>query len=283
MKALYFTDLHGSRWKRERAAKLAIAQKVNVVIDGGDILPYLDDDVSDFIENAFRLFCASLNAAGITFLFMAGNDDPLIFDQDIANATRNYPLVYGIAQRKISLGRYDFIGMNWVNDYHFRLKDRCRLDYPGAPLEQQDGPPVIYGQTAQIESWEEHVRQLPTLRDELRQLPKSRRLARPVYIIHMPPYHLGLAMANRWGPGMVDVGSKSVYDFIKKRQPWLTFHGHIHESPELTSVWKRRLGKTLCIQPGQKGSRSLDGDRLVYVLIDLETRVAKRFEETPPI
>jgi len=281
MKVLYFTDLHGSRWKRERAAKLAIAQKVNVVIDGGDILPYLDDDVSDFIENAFRPFCASLNAAGITFLFMAGNDDPIVFDRFMADAIKDCPLVHRIAQRKISLGRYDFIGMNWVNDYHFRLKDRCRLDYPGAPLEEQDGPPVIYGQEAKIDNWEKYVRGLPTIRHELQRLPKPRRLARPVYVIHMPPYHLGLAMINRRGLGRADVGSKSVYDFIQKRQPWLTLHGHIHESPEITGIWKRRLGKTLCIQPGQKGSRSPDGDRLVYISIDLETRAVQRLEESP--
>lgn len=283
MKVLYFTDLHGSRWKYQRTAKLAMAQGVDVVINGGDILPYLDDDISDFIANVFRPFVASLNKAGIRFLFITGNDDPIVFDQEIANAVKDYPLIHNIAQRKTSLGRYDFIGMNWVNDYHFRLKDRCRLDYPGAPLEEQDGPPVIYGQTAQIESWEEYVRRLPTLQHELQRLPKSRRSARPVYVIHMPPYHLGLAMINRRGLGRADVGSKSVYDFIQTRQPWLTLHGHIHESPELTGVWKRRLGKTLCIQPGQKGPRSPDGDRLVYVLIDLETRAAKRFEETPPI
>ena len=271
MKVLYFTDLHGSRWKYQRSAKLAITQKVDVVINGGDILSYLDDDVSDFIANVFRPSCAMLNRAGILFLFMAGNDDPIVFDQDIANATKDYPLVHNIAQRKISLGRYDFIGMNWVNDYHFRLKDRCRLDYFGAPIKQQDGPPVLFMQSTQIDNWEEYVRRLPTLQDELQRLPKPRRLARPVYVIHMPPYHLGLAMVNRRGLGRADVGSKSVYDFIQTRQPWLTLHGHIHESPELTGVWLKKVGRTTVIQPGQNDALSF-----VYVVGDLQKMFFRR-------
>jgi Icc-related predicted phosphoesterase len=44
---------------------------------------------------------------------------------------------------------------------------------------------------------------------------------------------------------LIPVGSKAVRDAIKKHQPLLGLHGHIHESKGT-----KRMGKTLCINPG---------------------------------
>jgi len=42
----------------------------------------------------------------------------------------------------------------------------------------------------------------------------------------------------------VHVGSIAVKRFIKKNQPMITLHGHMHESARLTGTWKDKIGNT---------------------------------------
>jgi len=81
----------------------------------------------------------------------------------------------------------------------------------------------------------------------------------------MPLHKLGLDRCANGG----NVGSKAVYNFLKDRQPILSLHGHIHESPEVGGIWKSLLGKTVCIQPGQLAS-------FTYVTINLEKTKFRR-------
>jgi len=298
MKVLYFTDLHGSRWKRERIVELAIAQKVNVVIDGGDILPgdSTTFDQEYFLRSQFTEFCRAMANNNVYYLTMLANDDPRIFDAQFNQIlSENRRWLFNLAQARVFIDGYEFIGMNWVVDHPFRMKDRCRLDCAGAPIGGQLGVPYVFEGMAKkrlIYDWSSYIGGLPTIMDELNGLPEPEDVNKTIYVIHMPPFGLKLGTVGRKKKVrikqrtrikkmLVDLGSQSVRTFIEKKQPWLTLHGHIHQSPTLTGVWKVQLGNTLCIQPGQKGSWSPDGDKLTYVLIDLETRAAERFEESP--
>jgi Icc-related predicted phosphoesterase len=60
-----------------------------------------------------------------------------------------------------------------------------------------------------------------------------------------------------------------------EEQPLLTLRGHFHESPQISGLWMERVGKTICIQPGQPS------DKLVYVSIDLRTLEIDRYIEKP--
>ncbi len=42
------------------------------------------------------------------------------------------------------------------------------------------------------------------------------------------------------------VGSIAIQRFIEKKQPYLTLHGHIHESTRLTGNWQEKIGNTFC-------------------------------------
>jgi uncharacterized protein len=75
-----------------------------------------------------------------------------------------------------------------------------------------------------------------------------------VFNLHVPPYGSGLDDAPELtkdmrpklaGNILIPVGSKAVRDAITKHQPLLGLHGHIHESKGT-----KRMGKTLCINPG---------------------------------
>src|SRR5574341_442866 len=67
---------------------------------------------------------------------------------------------------------------------------------------------------------------------------------------------------DRLHGGLTPIGSRAVRRFIDSRQPPLTLHGHVHESPGV-----ERLGKTVCVNPGDSMAR------LHAVRVDLATFV----------
>jgi Icc-related predicted phosphoesterase len=60
----------------------------------------------------------------------------------------------------------------------------------------------------------------------------------------------------------VHVGSIAIQRFIKKRQPLITLHGHIHESSRITGKWMDRIGRTVMF------SAAHDGPELALVRFD---------------
>ncbi|MFI5283574.1 MAG: metallophosphoesterase [Candidatus Dormibacterales bacterium] len=88
---------------------------------------------------------------------------------------------------------------------------------------------------------------------------------------HNPPYSSGLDFAAeldanlmpvlRGGrPSIIPVGSKAVREAIKRYQPVVGLHGHIHESRGA-----QKIGRTMCLNPGSEYS----ADVLRGVIVDL--------------
>jgi len=75
----------------------------------------------------------------------------------------------------------------------------------------------------------------------------DQRPARTIAVIHSPPQGVGLDVTQ----DRRQVGSKSVLGFLLETQPALSLHGHIHESPIMTGLWKVHIGATTACQPGQ--------------------------------
>ncbi len=89
---------------------------------------------------------------------------------------------------------------------------------------------------------------------------------------HCPPYGSGLDVAPeldetlkpviRGGrPSFIPVGSKAVRETIKRYQPVVGLHGHIHESRAA-----QKIGKTLCLNPGS----DYTADLLRGVVVDID-------------
>jgi len=275
MRLLFVTDLHGSKWKYDQLFEVAKEFGANVVINGGDMLPKngepfrQDEFIIDFLNNHFARF----NSAGIYYLCYPGNDDLRIFDQLFEDVCNRYTFIVCLAQRKFEVGGYEFIGMNLVVDYPFRLKDRCRMDTDDYTFQEQFGTGLLSTPDGwqEIDDWFTYVKKLPTIEEELDRLVRPRDMAKSVYVLHMPPSGLGLDKCS-YG---AEVGSKATYNFLNKYQPKLSLHGHIHESPEVTGRWCAKLGRTICIQPGQL-------DEFTYVTIDLSTMKFDRIMEQRP-
>jgi Icc-related predicted phosphoesterase len=272
MKILFVTDLHGDIGKYDRLFKAAKDFQADVVVNGGDMLPKSgnlfeqDKFITGYLEEHFTHF----NSAGIYYLCYLGNDDLRIFDELFETTCSKYPYIINLAQRKFDIGDYEFVGMNWVVDYPFRLKDRCRMDTEDYVFQKQFGTGLLSTPDGykELDDWFTHARTLPTIEDELNSLILPENMAQSIYVIHMPPYKFGL---GKCGHGE-EVGSKAVYNFLHEHQPLLSLHGHIHESPEVSGIWHAKLGNTVCIQPGQMTS-------FTYVTIDLHSMKFDRHTE----
>jgi Icc-related predicted phosphoesterase len=271
MKILYTTYLHGNQTKYDQIFDIARKNKVDVVVNGGDMLPKNIDlfKQDDFIVRYLGKYFLKFNQEGIYYLSYLGNDDLKIFDQLFNDTCEKYDFVYNIAQKKVEINGYEFIGMNWVVDYPFRLKDRCRKDTKDYNFQVQFGTGLLSTDNGfkEINNWVEYANTLPTIEEELSNLPEPCAINKSIYVIHMPPCGLGLDQCINGQK----VGSKAVYEFLLNKKPLISFHGHIHESPSVTLTWKNNIDRTICIQPGQM-------NKLTYVLIDFNNMKIKRIE-----
>jgi len=274
MKILYVTDIHGVKWKYDSIFDEAVANKVNIVINGGDLLPtrpnfFIQDE---FITNFFNNYMKKFDKEEIFHLFQPANDDLSMHDDLLDKVTNKYEFNKNIAQRKININEYEFIGFNLVTDLPFGLKDRARMDTPDFEFPKQIGKPLISMKEGlkQINDWFSYARTLSTIEDELKSLVKPDDMKNTVYIMHMPPANVLLDVCS----DARRVGSFAIYNFIKKNQPLLTLHGHIHESPQISNKWVNKIGKTICIQPGQSNYYQ---KFINYVIIDLKKMDYKHY------
>jgi Icc-related predicted phosphoesterase len=110
-----------------------------------------------------------------------------------------------------------------------------------------------------------------TIEEDLDRLVKPLDPKRTIYIMHSPPFGTKLDIIQ----GGHSAGSRSISSFIRKVQPLLTLHGHLHEAPELSGTYMERIGKTLSINPGQSIGPGKEPSKLRAVAFEME-----RIDET---
>lgn len=87
-------------------------------------------------------------------------------------------------------------------------------------------------------------------------IPQVHDMGRCIFNVHVPPFGTALDACPKLDrnlqvvyemgmPAQIHAGSQTVVDVIKKYQPLLGLHGHIHEGRA-----KINIGKTICINPG---------------------------------
>ena len=97
---------------------------------------------------------------------------------------------------------------------------------------------------------------------------------RTIANFHNPPYASGLDTAPELDknlkpvlhggrPSFIPVGSRAVREAIKKYQPSVGLHGHIHESRGA-----QKIGQTLCLNPGSEYSADVLRGAIVDIAAD---------------
>ena len=156
------------------------------------------------------------------------------------------------------LDKYKIVGYSFVSEIPFRLKDWEKLDHR---LSRR-----LTDSACDVHS----VKPEPgTIKKDLFKIKKLSDPQNTIYSFHCPPRNTNLDLTNHG-----HVGSKSILSFIKKYQPPLTLHGHIHESPSLTKEYKENINKTLSINPGSDYINSIL-NAVIVNLDNFETELIK--------
>lgn len=264
MRVFYATDLHGHSKKYDLILKILEKENFDLLIIGADILPKggtsLDSKL--FITERLPNFFEKIP---IPIIIDFGNDDFYMFYNLFKQVVGEYEHVHISHMKEVVIGDCSIIGMHYVPDYPFGIKDWCRSEdeFPIDPI--QYGMPIqtVNGFIESISDLEKYFSDLPTLDEYLSKLPEPS-YEKVIYNIHCPPRFIGFDIC---GGGTMQVGSYAVTDFIMEKKPFLTVHGHIHEAPEYSGITINHLiPETISIQPGQIGARQ----KLVYCTLDTD-------------
>jgi len=253
---VFVSDLHGKVARYRKLFALIATEKPRGVFLGGDLLPHGFDTswqrtarqvdfVADFLVPEFGDLKRRLGSAYPRIFLILGNDDPRIHEEPISRAAGDGLWTY-LHGRRSELDDFCVYGYACVPPTPFLLKDWERYDVsrftdPGCvpPEEGQRTLPVT---TREV--------RLRTIKEDLDNLVADQPLDRSIILFHSPPHQTSLDLADLAGKSVdftpldPHVGSIAIRRFIEERQPLLTLHGHIHESPRLTGRWQDRIGET---------------------------------------
>lgn len=274
MKFIYSCDLHGDENKYESLYKRAIETSINVIVLGGDLLPKncnREVEQPNFIQHYLSVYFDRLQNAGIKCLCILGNDDIQTIDDIFNKVCMKYDNVINIDKQCYTIEDCNFIGLSNVLDHPFGCKDRVVIE-ENYEIQSQLSPLIFLSNKPSnivIDNWYEYAKSNVELMETLLEKLPNCSKGKDICVFHMPPKNIGLDVTRMY----LEVGSKAIYKYILAKQPYMTFHGHIHESPEVSGKWKEHIGKTLCVQPGQSGFNYM---QFVYTIVDTDTGICER-------
>ena len=275
MKFIYTSDIHGDRKKYEKLIDLCDELQINTIVVGGDLFhKHAKERIpvqKEFIKTYLKDYYKKLQDKNITYIGIVGNDDLEIPCEEYYEMIKEYPNVHSVEVEPYSVDGISFIGSSYVLDAPFKRKDHVAIEKDfKMPYQKSD---VIYVDKCRkqisVDEWKVLRETYPKMEDILESLPKGKEGDKVIYILHDPPSDSGLDYC-------IDgckAGSKAIRNFIEKSNAYMSLHGHIHESYDLSGVWNCKIGKTISIQAGQT---ELGDDNFVYVLIDTDKNTYER-------
>ncbi|MHC1708644.1 MAG: hypothetical protein AB9842_14125 [Bacteroidales bacterium] len=273
----FVSDLHGKMSRYHSLFEKILEEKPQIVFIGGDLLPHTmkkgpgilnaEDFTIQYLPEKFRQLKEKMGVDYPEIFLILGNDDPRYLETEFINleGERLWKYIHG---RSVQINGYTVTGYAMVPPTPFQLKDWERYDVsrftdPGCT------PPTEGFRTTEPDTDIEYT----TIQQELKDLSQNLDFSKSVWLFHSPPYQCKLDRAALDGmqfehvPLDVHVGSIAIQRFILEKQPWLTLHGHIHESSRLTGSWSDTFNKTLSF------NASWDGPELSLIKFHLEDPV----------
>lgn len=298
LKLFFTTDVHGSDVCWKKFIKSIDHFKVDIAILGGDITgKMVVPVVKTGEEHSYHLFgrenripaeqleaeCAKISNAGYyPYPCDELEVERLAGDQKAQDEVFNRLMIERL-ESWLNLAPEKFRGQQKLyvspgNDDRFIIDDVLNKSHSivaceGELVSLPDGYDMITCGWVNPTPWKT-AREVPDdkLRDMLENMMnKSRSYSKLICNFHAPPYNSGLDTAPKVNPdlsvkvglGGIEfdrVGSRAVRNIIEKYKPLLGLHGHIHESPGF-----RRLGRTLCVNPGSEYAEGVLRGYLVFL------------------
>lgn len=260
MKCIFASDLHGNILRYQHLFQIIRHEKPDAVFFGGDLLPLslsAHQTIEEFIETIIFSEIRDIKRnvkKTIRFFVILGNDDPRVYEPLFIQASSEGYLEY-VHEKTVSYENMHITGYSYVPPTPFQLKDWERYDISqyvdvGAVSPEQ-GRRTVPVPLDDIK--------YSTIQDDLEHLVKQSPVRSTIYLFHSPPYQTCLDYANVKGkqvdhvPLDTHVGSIAIKRFIETYQPFLTLHGHVHESAQITGCWKEKIGQTYSFSAAHHG------------------------------
>jgi len=232
---LYVTDLHGETDVFERILDKALKKKVIAVVIGGDLNSHMTLCAVNSIEiqRAFLehylipLLKNFRKKSKIPVFIMMGNDDHSL-NMDLLEKADKEGILTLIHNKVCEFDKTKIVGYSFINPSDW-------LIFP-------------------INDWVKEENKMKKDLDKLTANLDSNFIFAP----HAPPINTDLDV-HYLG---VNIGSEAVRKIIEEKKPFLTLHGHIHESPMMTGAIVDNIGKSVCINPGNAKIIAIDLDKV---------------------
>ena len=303
MKIFFATDIHGSEVCWRKFLNSAAFYKADLVVLGGDVTGKAMVPVTSHNGywqvtvrgQSYRLETREELEAMLTRIRNSGFYPAMVTPDELQHLSQEE----GAVDRRFTTEMISSLD-RWLDMADGKLKGGnipCILNGGNDDIWEIDdvidqSPCVTFGEGKALDLGGFHLISMgwtnPTPWDTFREAPEDELAAkieaiaaqvpdmgRAIFNFHAPPYGTGLDEApaldaslrpTHGGAVMKPVGSTAVRDAIKKHQPLLSVHGHIHESRGI-----KRMGRTMAINPG-----SVYGDGVLQgAVIDLDPKKGK--------
>ena len=266
MNDLFFfvSDLHGNAEKYEKLFHYIATKKPRAVFFGGDLLPsgltYKASSkaipvpfVDGFLAPSFNTLKKEMQDDYPDVFIILGNDDPRSEEASFVDHDAK-GLWHYMHMKKKALDDFTVYGYSMVPPTPFLLKDWEQYD-----VSRYVDPGCVHPTDGYRTIKPEGDIEFSTIRKDLEILTSNDDLSQAIFLFHSPPYKTSLDRAGLDGvmvdhvPVDVHVGSIAMKEFIEKRKPMLTLHGHIHESSKLTGNWKEQIHETMAYSAAYDG------------------------------
>lgn len=271
----FVSDLHGKMSRYDNLVARILSDKPAIVFIGGDLLPHAmhsspgkmnaEEFASNYLPVKFRKLKQKMGDDYPEILLIMGNDDPRYLEPVFIRHEEEEELWKYVHNKTIYINNYNITGYSMVPPTPFQLKDWERYDVSRFTDPGCTGPSEGF-RTVEPETDHEHI----TIQTELNHLSRDMDVSHSVWLFHSPPYQTKLDRAALDGmmvehvPLDVHVGSMAMQRFIREKQPYLTLHGHVHESTRLTGSWAETTGNTFSMNAAH------DGPELALIRFSLE-------------
>ncbi len=263
-KTLFTQDLHGNERKYRKLLDYAIEISAECILIGGDLAPtslmrYLIEAQRRFFRRTLPTMMNRLRdkLPDVKLFLIMGNEDCRInlevledYDPEL------FEVIHG--RRTKLTGGINIMGYPYIPITPFKRKDWEKYDLSETPedlLEDYLFRKVfaydLQGYKSSIFGWRSfrfrsEMEKEDSIQKDLMKPSFFKAAHRTVYLFHSPPYKTNLDQCYCGN----HVGSLAIRLFIEKYQPYLTLHGHVHETVEKSGDFKQKIGNTLCLTAG---------------------------------
>lgn len=273
--SFFVTDLHGKTGRYEVLLREILQKKPSFVFLGGDLLPHIrksdwqkgqlkGDFVEDYLIPGFSRLRKQLGCNYPEVFLILGNDDHRSEEQKFAVGEEK-ELWKCLNNKVFKFGPYFIFGYPFVPPTPFLLKDWEKYDV-SRYVDPGCVPPTEGFRTIEPDYDPEY----DTIQSDLKHLTENISMEKAVFLFHSPPYKSCMDRASldnqkfEHVPLDVHIGSIAIQRFIAEKQPYITMHGHVHESARLTGSWQEQTGRT------HSYSAAHDGPELALVVFRLD-------------